>query len=475
MNALAGIGALADGISQGLTLSRDLKMRDQHIEQQRLQMEKQAALDADMKAANEAAAARAKAFQTEHEQQYRGLGAAMRYGGSDGSLTDAGAARLDGQPVPAFQPTKRQMLAVAEARTNELMKRGRMNEAMQLWTQDEGMRAQLRQQAAQVGLQKFKTTGDPTDLLKGVYENIDDGWDMKAVIPGPETQDGVRIFGVERVNQFTGEKRVDEVRSDGIEELVMQAMDPKTAAEYSMRSKLEALKGAEARRTNADRHKLTMKEIAARGENSLTLQDAKTEGAIELQGLKNEAMLDGKRITVDGAITAAKIRAAGGGAGGAGGTANRVQRTLTLDNGQVMVVMKDGTNKILTGDDGKPVRGLDAEKLVASLTRDISKTMEGAMKPYGENRETAKGLMPRPPAAPAKQPLSSFDRVTPQQQSARDTDRLGILRRELAQAQQAGNAADVAALQREIAATEKTLGLSGGRPAARPALDSYLR
>ena len=474
MSGLQALGALAGGFGQGLERGQAIRERNMRMDEMERQQAERAALDADMKAANDAAAARAKAFQTEHEQKFRGLGAAMNYGGSDGSLTDAGAARLE-QPVPAFQPSKRQMLAVAEARTNELMRRGRMNEAMQLWTQDEGMRAQLRQQAAQVGLQKFKATGDPTDLLKGVYENIDDGWDMKGVIPGPETQDGVRIFGVERVNQFTGEKRVDEVRSDGIEEIVMQALDPKTAAEYSMRSKLEALKGAEARRTNADRHKLTMKEIAARGENSLTLQDAKTEGAIELQGLKNEAMLDGKRITVDGAITAAKIRAAGDGAGGAGGTANRVQRTLTLDNGQVMVVMKDGTNKILTGDDGKPVRGLDAEKLVASLTRDISKTMEGAMKPYGENREAAKGFMPRPPAAPAKQPLSSFDRVTPQQQSARDTDRLGILRRELSQAQQAGNAADVAALQREIAATEKTLGLSGGRPAARPSLDSYLR
>lgn len=402
MSALNALGSLADGISQGMVLGRELKSRDMALQQQKKQMDQQAAIEADMRAADEAASAAVKNMQAQHQQQYTGMGAFMARGGSDGSLAGGDAAQdAVSQPVPAFQPSKRQMLAVSEARTNELLKRGRTDQAMKMWIQDEGMRFQLRQEEAQKGLARFKATGDPTELLKGVYENVDDGFDISNVIQGPETQDGVKIFGVERVNQATGKKEVHELRSDEIEDLVMQSLDPKGSAEYAWRSKLEAFKGKQTRDTNAAKHKLTLAEIAARGTNAIDLQDVKNDGAQAVADTRAGAYLKGKEIQVQGTITAAQIRAAnkGGGGGGRGGGASGVQSKQVLDDGRVMLIMRDGSNRIMTDDTGKAVRGIDAERLLAGVTRDVSKTLDGSLASYGTNRQTAGGMLPKPPAA----------------------------------------------------------------------------
>jgi hypothetical protein len=295
------------------------------------------------------------------------------------------------------------MLSVSEARTNELLKRGRTDQAMKMWIQDEGMRHQLRQEAAQAGLQKFKVSGDPTALLKGVYENIDDGFEIAGVIPGPETMDGVKIFGVERVNQATGEKTVDEVRSDEIEALVMQALDPMAAAKYAWQSKLEAFKAKQTRNTNDARHKQTLAEIDRRGALNLDAVEARGDSAERVATIRNEGMLAGKKIQIEGTITAAQIRAARGGGGGGssrgGGGAPGVQSKQVLDDGRVMLIMRDGTNRIMTDDNGRPVRGIDAERLLAGVTRDVSKTLDGSLANYGTNRQTAGNMLPKPPTA----------------------------------------------------------------------------
>jgi hypothetical protein len=77
----------------------------------------------------------------------------------------------------------------------------------------------------------------------------------------------------------------------------------------------------------------------------------------------------------------------------------RVQSSKTLDDGRVMVIMSDGTNRIMATDDGKPARGIDAERLLANMTRDYGKTLDGSLAGYGSNRETVKGLLPKPPTA----------------------------------------------------------------------------
>lgn len=412
---LEGLGYAAGGLAQGLERGQGIRMRNMAMEQQQRQMEQQAAIEADMRAADEAARAAVQQMRAQHDQQYTGLGAHMTRGGSDGSLAGGDAAQdAVSQPVPAFQPSKRQMLAVSEARTNELLKRGRTDQAMKLWTQDEGMRQQLRQEAAQQGLARFKTSGDPTELLKGVYENIDDGWDIGNVIQGPETQDGVKIFGIERVNQATGEKRTDEVRSDEIEGLVMQALDPMGAAKYSWQSKLEAFKAKQARQTNEARHKQTLAEIEARGDNQRDVQE-----------LKNEGMLEGKRIQINGTISAAQIRAAsrgsGSSGGGRGGGASGVQSKQVLDDGRVMLIMRDGTNRIMTDDSGKAVRGIDAERLLAGVTRDISKTLDGSLANYPTNRQTAVNTLPKPPTA--RPSLDQFVRPAPGQPAQKPAQR----------------------------------------------------
>jgi hypothetical protein len=179
----------------------------------------------------------------------------------------------------------------------------------------------------------------------------------------------------------------------------MQSLDPMAAAKYSWQSKLEAFKAKQTRNTNDARHKQTLAEIDRRGTLNLDAVEARGDSAERVATIRNEGMLAGKKIQIEGTITAAQIRAAnkgGSGGGRSGGGASGVQSKQVLDDGRVMLIMRDGSNRIMTDDTGNPVRGIDAERLLASVTRDVSKTLDGSLASYGTNRQTAGGMLPKP-------------------------------------------------------------------------------
>ncbi len=401
-NVLNGLGSLAEGISRGLVLNKQLKLQDMQLQRQKKADDEAAAAEADMRAADDAARRAYKELQDKHNQQYRGADAGMKYGGSDGSLTDAGVARLE-QPVPAFRPDPNQLLRVAEVRTDELMKRGRYDQARKLWEQDEAMRRQLREDALRKNYRAFKAGGDPTPLIKGVYDNVDDNWDLGEVIPGPETHGGDRIFGVTRVNRVTGEKRTDELRESELEKELMRAMDPKLAAEYAWREKETDYRANKDRETAKFKHGLTLAEINARGEAAQSLQDSKNEGAYEIQLLRNDGARENAKIRVQGSISLAQLRGGSGGSssgrGGGGSAASEYYAPRESADGTMVAVHKQtGIGKVVTDEQGRPMIGLGQQRLLASMTRDVGKTLEGGMKTYSQQRDTAQQVLPKPPA-----------------------------------------------------------------------------
>ena len=78
MSGLRALGSLADGIAQGMVLGREIKARDMSLERARKADADAAAVEADMKAANEAAQRAYKELETKHTQQYSGADAGMR-------------------------------------------------------------------------------------------------------------------------------------------------------------------------------------------------------------------------------------------------------------------------------------------------------------------------------------------------------------------------------------------------------------
>ena len=74
--------------------------------------------------------------------------------------------------------------------------------------------------------------------------------------------------------------------------------------------------------------------------------------------------------------------------------------------------------KLLVGDDGKPMRSLDAERLLASVTRDVGRTLGGGMQSYEVQRGAAQQVLPQPPVQ--RPSLDGFVRqpAQPQQKPA---------------------------------------------------------
>lgn len=277
MSALSGLGAFAGGFGQGMERGQDLldrrsaaDFRKEQQTQQREQWARDKALNSDLDAANAAGAERLKSFMPvapDGNTMNRNLG------GTDSSMPDQTATDSVPKAEP-FRPTQEQLMASAQARTDKLFELGRHDQAVQQWVKDESLRGQLRKQAVEKGMMQFKTTGDPTPLLQGVYSHLDDGWSIKSVVPTKDVN-GAPVYSVERVNQHTGEAKTNAVAPDEIQGLVQFALDPVEAAKYSLKEKLAAFKanedrktkhveGEEHRDTQAEKHVLTLDEIEKR-------------------------------------------------------------------------------------------------------------------------------------------------------------------------------------------------------------------
>lgn len=259
---------------RGLASAQDRAFQSELQGRQRKAWADEDKLSADMKAANQAGAERLASFAPKPDP----VGHYLKLGGTDSSMPDQTA--IDQAPkAEPFRPTQQHLLAAAQARTDKLFELGRHEQAVQQWAKDEQMRGLMRRQAAERGVASYKASGDPTELLKGVYDTIDDGWDFKGVTPSKGLDGSVR-YRVERVNPRTGAVEDHELAAGEIDGLIGFALDPVQAAQYALKEKLaqfeagqkqatERVKGEEDRKTAGTKHSFSLAEHAAQNRYSL--------------------------------------------------------------------------------------------------------------------------------------------------------------------------------------------------------------
>jgi len=391
MGALAGLGALASGVGQGLERGQMMTARQQSIDAEAKRAKDQEAEQQDIKAANDAMLERLRGFEDEHKQsQPSAMKNYLTLGGTDGSMPDQTGNDAPVQPAAPFKPSQQQILAAAQARTDKLFELGRHDVAVKQWAQDEGLRAQMRKQAVEKGMLAYKSNGDVKPLLTGVYETLDDGYDLGGVEPinNPDPK-APAAWNIERVNTRTGEKKVSKVTADQVEGLVQFAMDPAKAAQYSLMEKLAGFRGDQQRQTNIQRGEMTLDQI-----------DRRNEGAADVAEIRGGATRDAARIRVDGTITAAKIRA--GAAAGKSGGSNGVQSRTELSDGRIALTMKDGSTRIAVDDEGNPLTSLSYEKLVGNTARTVSKSLDGLTATPEANQDRARNMLPKAKTAAPK-------------------------------------------------------------------------
>lgn len=116
--------------------------------------------------------------------------------------------------------------------------------------------------------------------------------------------------------------------------------------------------------------------------NYLNSLDAKPEQEAKLRKLNADA--DSATANAQESRAKAKVYASGGmggGRGGGSGSGPKVQKTVETNQG-IVAVMSDGSQKLLKGEDGKPMFGTSNLKIAAGL---IGKTLD----PLGDNKDIA--------------------------------------------------------------------------------------
>lgn len=395
MSVLRGLGSLASGVANGLATGQQIAIqrdeanwRNEQRDYQRDQMKRDESLRKDTDEANRAMMETLKGFESEAAKSSDPLNNYLRLGGTDTSMPDQSG--IDSAPTRGkFVPNRQQLLAAAQARTNKLFELGRHDLAAQQWVKDEGLRSQMRKAAVQEGMSALQSTGDVTPLLKGVYSTIDDGYDLDGVEPvNNHDPKAPKAWDVRRRNSRTGEERVNRLTADQVDSLVQFAMDPVQAARYSLMEKLAGYRGDQQRQTNAERHEDRMEEIGK-------TQD----GRIDLEKLRGASREQVARMNFDGRIRVAEIRGASGSrSGGSGGTGGNVARTVNLADGRVLLIMRNGDQRIASDDSGQPLTSLEYERLVGQTAGTVAKSLDGLTATPEANRKRASDMLPKPPA-----------------------------------------------------------------------------
>jgi hypothetical protein len=402
MSALAGLGALAGGVATGLERGERLAQDRQTRELRQRAIDEQEKVRRDLQAADQAMADRLKEFQQQAGANADPVQQFNRLGGTDSSMPDQAA--IDAAPAAQpWRPDNRQLMAAAQARTDKLFELGRHDAAVKQWAQDEGLRAQIRKRAAVEGMTAFKTSGDPRALLDGLYSAIDDDHDLADVKPitslDPKAPPSWRV---ERVNRRTGERKSDVLSSDDIQGVVDFALNPEQAARYSLMEKLAGFRGEQTRQTNDAKHSNRLDEI-----------QLQNDGRYDVAALQAASREQVAQLNFDGRIRVAELRGSGGSKGGGGSnSAGNVARTVNLADGRVLLIMRNGDQRIAADDNGNPLTSLEFEKVVGQTANTVGKSLEGLTSSPEAVRERAKGMLPKqPPAAP---PRTLGDMVPPQ-------------------------------------------------------------
>jgi hypothetical protein len=404
MSGLARLGHVARGINSGVddfqrmqSQQLGLQERQQRLGLNDIQLQRaqkkwadEDANDADMKAAMEAArrvleedAAAPQAgagLQTLPQPSAEAPQMATQPGMAGAQPQMQQMPQQPGLAAARRGPNPKTMLRAAQAQADELFKRGRMDLGMKQWEQAEGVRAKMRAQAGQGVMTALASGGDVGAALKELDDLVDDGLDIESVKP-VQGKDGKPAYEVRHRRRVSGQPvpEASIVTAQDLEMRVAKLLaDPKETAKFAFQTYLANLKGDK-----------TLEQVEARGENALELQDRKNEGAARTA-----------TIRATGTVTAAQIRKSAG--GGKGGTANNVARTVTNADGTRTIIFRDGSNKTLADESGKPIIGIEAERLLQSLTKEIGKSREGERATPEANRARADELLPKPAGASGK-------------------------------------------------------------------------
>lgn len=282
MSTLNALGYLAGGFNQGYQQAQQRK-RDEEDRQERKkrgladlefqdeqrnawrakharETKKQEVLDA----GDVAAVDYLKQLQSQHDAQQAA------------AAEEAMAAGTQFNPTP-WKPTQEHMLRASERKTNYLLENGHVDEWQQQWGRDEQMRAGLRKKYGQEGLAHFKATQDPTKLLKGVYSNLDDGYELIGVAPVKASLNGgPPAWEVKRRKTDGGDPETFVMNAKQIEEAAHELSDPAQAVRYSIQQKLQSEKSAAVLEQLLAR--LASGESVARGHDSARVRAAEIRG-----------------------------------------------------------------------------------------------------------------------------------------------------------------------------------------------------
>jgi len=379
MADVAGLGAVAGGFSRGMMMGQDYAARRQAMNWQAEQMQRErkrlAEEDAarqDLMAANAAGMKVIKGYRDAYDQQNADPQAGI-------------AAGLAGQQAPApvapFKPSQDQIMEAAQARTDHLFAVGRTDLAVQHWIQDEQLRRGLREQSIQKGLMAYQASGDPSGLIKDVYKNINDGWDITDV-KAQRNVDGTPSWVITRQRQTPGpdKKPVVDTKTitpDQIEGLTQWALDPKAAAQYALQSKAEAWKATEAEKKSQRDQQKAIELEAERGRQARQTETQRAGSAVGLERVKGEEA----RKT---AAAKAKLPGAAG--------SNKIHSVGVDAEGYKIATYADGTTERLTIN-GQPVRSNEWATRVDRVAADLGKSLEGAGKKPAELRDQAEQLL----------------------------------------------------------------------------------
>jgi hypothetical protein len=257
-----GIGQAASGFARGMQLGESIKTQRQNRQIQKAEHDE---------------VQKQRAKQEEHNrlmQEWNAAGAKFL----EGRRADA---ILNGADEKAWKPSHDDLLGAMDARGEAMFKAGRFEDYTKNFAEVEQARSGIRAKATQDALTAYQVSRDPT-VLAGLWSQYSPGAKATGAerIQGPDGKPMVR-FIVQGPDGKQTPQDVDE------QELLMglqgMAMNPAEAAKFAYQRSLENLKlknelekiraqGERDQATNEGRHGLTLAEIAARTQGSLTVE-----------------------------------------------------------------------------------------------------------------------------------------------------------------------------------------------------------
>ncbi len=298
-----------------------------------------------------------------------------------------------------WQPDDDTMFQAGAVRSRELARAGLFEDL----AQNEVALEKQRMRARGSALQNWRLKRDPKQLIAQAYSTIPDGGTVQDVQP---LDGGKRV----KVKFSTGtEQEIDPEQLAGA--LEASLVEPQKYAEMSIRRNMEtALVEA--------RNKARLGEIDAQHQANMARDEVNNKARADRTEATNDSRETQTEMRVKGGLQAAEIRAANRGGGGArasgGGGASGFQRTFAGDDGFMYGIPRQGGEAIRITANGQPIRAVDYGKRVDKLAGELDKTREGMGKPLAERRKMAEQILTTSSPA-ARPPLTQFG-GQPQQQ-----------------------------------------------------------